>query len=87
MTRNKCCRNYARDLLYRFSEQMLNWPAGARASDGAWAPHWYNNVEKSTGFMPYQKKQFSLDKQAQRVVDECLPYYQTLFENRIKPAA
>lgn len=29
---------------------MLHWPAGARASDGVWAPHWYASVRASTGF-------------------------------------
>lgn len=33
-----------------FLEQMLHWPAGRRASDGVWAPHWYAAVEASTGF-------------------------------------
>jgi len=35
-----------------FSEQMLHWPAGARESDGVWAPHWYAAVERTTGFEP-----------------------------------
>jgi len=35
-----------------FSEAMLAWPAGRRASDGVWAPHWYHAVEASTGFGP-----------------------------------
>ena len=29
---------------------MTQWPAGTRASDGVWAPHWYGVVEASTGF-------------------------------------
>lgn len=29
---------------------MLNWPAGPRPEDGAWAPHWYDAVWRSTGF-------------------------------------
>jgi hypothetical protein len=33
-----------------FSTDMLAWPAGPRASDGVWAPHWYASVESSTGF-------------------------------------
>lgn len=32
-----------------FDEAMLSWPAGPRPYDGAWAPHWYNAVHKSTG--------------------------------------
>jgi hypothetical protein len=35
-----------------FSAAMLSWPAGPRASDGCWAPHWYGAVEASTGFGP-----------------------------------
>ncbi|MFN2329115.1 MAG: HAD family hydrolase [Chromatocurvus sp.] len=33
-----------------FRDEMLHWPAGPRASDGVWAPHWYASVEASTGF-------------------------------------
>ena len=33
-----------------FSDRMLNWPAGKRASDGVWAPAWYDVVERSTCF-------------------------------------
>ena len=33
-----------------FDQGMLAWPAGARASDGAWAAHWYAAVDDSTGF-------------------------------------
>jgi hypothetical protein len=35
-----------------FAPAMLYWPAGARDSDGAWAPHWYASVWASTGFAP-----------------------------------
>lgn len=35
-----------------FTEQMLHWPVGRRATDGAWAPAWYDAVERSTGFAP-----------------------------------
>ena len=33
-----------------FVSAMLAWPAGRRATDGAWAPAWYDAVERSTGF-------------------------------------
>ena len=33
-----------------FSDRMLSWPPGRRASDGVWAPAWYDAVERSTGF-------------------------------------
>lgn len=64
-----------------FDEKMLRWPAGQRDSDGA--PHWYQNVEKSTGFAPYQEKKISLTDNEQRVVDECLPFYDDLLEHKV----
>ncbi|WP_291072319.1 HAD family hydrolase [Hyphomonas sp.] len=33
-----------------FDPAMLSWPSGPRAEDGAWAPHWYDALWKSTGF-------------------------------------
>ena len=33
-----------------FTDKMLQWPPGRRATDGVWAPAWYDAVERSTGF-------------------------------------
>jgi hypothetical protein len=33
-----------------FQQSMLTWPAGPKPYDGVWAPHWYANVHRSTGF-------------------------------------
>ncbi|QYK41921.1 MAG: HAD family hydrolase [Paracoccaceae bacterium] len=33
-----------------FTWNMLSWPAGPKPYDGAWAPHWYGAVHRSTGF-------------------------------------
>lgn len=35
-----------------WTPRMLQWAPGRRATDGAWAPHWYASVEASTGFGP-----------------------------------
>src|SRR5215469_15093828 len=35
-----------------FDPAMLSWPAGPRPTDGVWAPHWYDSVWRSTGFVP-----------------------------------
>ena len=66
-----------------FDPAMLAWPAGTRDSDGAWAPHWYQNVEKSTGFAPYIKRRLFLSKEQQSVVDECLDDYLALAEHQL----
>jgi hypothetical protein len=33
-----------------FDEAMLSWAPGRRASDGVWAPAWYQTLERSSGF-------------------------------------
>lgn len=66
-----------------FDEAMLAWPAGRRESDGAWAPHWYQNVEQSTGFAEWQPKQYTLTPAQQRVVDACLPDYLALAKYKL----
>src|SRR5690606_15786138 len=39
-----------------FDESMLAWEPGPRPEDGVWAPHWYDNVNNSTGFARYTPK-------------------------------
>jgi hypothetical protein len=69
-----------------FSDDMLSWPAGRRASDGAWAPHWYAAVERSTGFAPYRAFTRELSTSQQALVDECAPYYARLAKHRLAAA-
>lgn len=33
-----------------FEQRMAHWPPGPKAYDGVWAPHWYANVHRTTGF-------------------------------------
>ncbi|TMJ20065.1 MAG: sulfotransferase [Alphaproteobacteria bacterium] len=65
---------------------MLRWPAGRRASDGVWAPHWYQAVEASTGFGPPEPLPV-LESEAARLADRCRPYYERLVRHRLEPAA
>ena len=46
-SRAACSARSARACGIGFSESMLAWPKGRRASDGVWAPAWYEAVEKS----------------------------------------
>lgn len=62
-----------------FTEAMLSWPAGLHRDDGIWAPHWYQNVMKTTGFgAPKSASYPELDKELQGVADTCQPYYEQL---------
>jgi hypothetical protein len=61
-----------------FSERMLSWPAGPRASDGVWAPHWYDAVWKSTGFEPWRDKRVALPAELAAVAEACRGAYERL---------
>ncbi|MFO1272819.1 MAG: HAD family hydrolase [Rubrivivax sp.] len=61
-----------------FTERMLAWPAGPRASDGVWAPHWYAAVWASTGFEPPRERRVHLDGEAARAADACRAAYESL---------
>jgi hypothetical protein len=66
-----------------FQERMLRWEAGPRPTDGVWAPYWYANVERSTGFQPYRPKGAEVPKRLLGVLKECNPYYERLHEHRL----
>jgi sulfotransferase family protein len=63
-----------------FSEKMLAWPAGRRATDGAWAPVWYAAVERSTGFARPRGKAHpdALPAHLRHIADAARPHYERL---------
>ncbi len=69
-----------------FDPAMLTWPAGPKPEDGAWAPHWYHNVHKSTGFAPYKPKTEPFPERLRPLLDEARPLYERLYEYAIRAA-
>ncbi|MBT5077914.1 MAG: HAD family hydrolase [Candidatus Marinimicrobia bacterium] len=67
-----------------FMEEMLYWPSGPRESDGVWAKHWYQNVEASTGFNPYQKGKNESPHEYDEILNECMDAYNCLKQYSIK---
>jgi hypothetical protein len=71
-----------------FSERMLWWPPGRRASDGVWARHWYHRVEASTGFEPPDARRepavHALPPRLAAIEAACRPLYERLREHRLR---
>jgi hypothetical protein len=67
-----------------FTDAMLHWPAGPRASDGVWAKYWYDAVVASTGFAPYRPRAVALEGAALAAAEESRPYYERLHKVRVK---
>jgi len=61
-----------------FSPEMLNWPQGGIPQDGAWAPHWYGSVWKSTTFAGAEGPLPEVPTALRPVLDAALPYYDAL---------
>ncbi len=68
-----------------FSAKMLSWPKGRRASDGVWAPAWYDRVEQSTGFVPSTGARIkNLSPALAAIAEAAYPYYHKLARWKIK---
>jgi len=67
-----------------FTDRMLHWPPGPRASDGIWAPHWYAAVERSTGFAPYREQQPKLSDFQWDLADQCRAHYERIAKHRLQ---
>jgi hypothetical protein len=61
-----------------FDDRMLQWEAGPRPEDGAWAPHWYARVHRSTGFAAYRPKSEPFQEKLQPLLERCRPLYEEL---------
>jgi hypothetical protein len=64
---------------------MLHWPPGRRPTDGIWAKHWYDAVERSTTFEPYRPKNELVPDRLRGLLEQCLEIYDELHGQRIMP--
>lgn len=69
-----------------FDPAMLSWPSGGHPADGAWAPHWYGAVHRSTGFAGPEGALPKLeDARQSRLLDEAMPIYERLTALKLTP--
>ncbi|MGD1916898.1 MAG: HAD family hydrolase [Phycisphaerales bacterium] len=69
-----------------FTERMLAWEPGPRATDGVWARHWYGSVERSTGFGPYKRKDVEVPRRHLPLLRSCEALYDRLVAHALTPA-
>jgi hypothetical protein len=67
-----------------YTDKMLSWPPGPRATDGVWANHWYKEVLTTTSFGPYRPKFDPVPDELGDVFERCDIIYQELFEYRLR---
>ena len=68
-----------------FTPRMLAWPAGPRATDGIWAKHWYDRVERSTGFEPAAATELpNLRGRLAELDGRCRPLFEKLRAHRLR---
>jgi len=69
-----------------FDARMLAWPPGRRATDGVWAAHWYDAVERSTGFAPPRPLPALREASQARLEAAAQPFYDRLAAHALAPA-
>jgi hypothetical protein len=67
-----------------FTPRMLQWPPGPRASDGVWAPYWYDAVIRSTCFEPYRQRDRTVPPAHRAIIDAVMPSYEMMFTQRLR---
>jgi hypothetical protein len=68
-----------------FQRSMLQWPAGPKPYDGVWAPHWYENVHQSTGFVKQKTSSQPLPEHLEELYQRANHLYEKLLPFSLKP--
>ena len=69
----------------KFEPEMLRWTAGPKKYDGIWAPHWYANVHKTTGFERQTTSDRPLAKHLEPLHQKASGFYHKLLQHALKP--
>jgi hypothetical protein len=67
-----------------FEENMLQWKAGPKPYDGVWAPYWYDNVHRSTGFQKSATSTNELPDDTKELYERAKVHYEKLLPFSLK---
>lgn len=67
-----------------YEQRMAHWPAGPKPYDGVWAPHWYGNVHRSTGFQRKMTLSHPLPRHLEALYEEAKTFYEKLLPFSVK---
>ncbi len=68
-----------------FEQRMAHWPPGPKPYDGVWAPHWYANVHRTTGFQaPSDADDRALPRHLDTLYQEAICFYEKLLPFSLK---
>ncbi|XP_020553150.1 branched-chain-amino-acid aminotransferase-like protein 2 isoform X2 [Sesamum indicum] len=71
-------RGLCDDLGIPFQAAMLRWESGPKPFDGMWAPYWYKNTHKSTGFEPPRKYPSPFPSSLYNLLEQSSAFYNLL---------
>ena len=67
-----------------YEQRMAHWPQGPKPYDGVWAPYWYANVHRSTGFERQPTSSQPLPGHLEELYDEARTFYEKLLPFSLK---
>jgi hypothetical protein len=67
-----------------FQQRMVHWPPGPKPYDGVWAPYWYANVHRSTGFERQPTSSRPLPERLNKLYLQAKSFYEKLLPFSIK---
>lgn len=67
-----------------FTPRMLHWRPGPRASDGVWAPYWYEQLYRSTGFASPSEGEPVVPAEFRDLIEQVMPSFEALYARRLR---
>lgn len=83
MSPEKALRRLCEAIDIPFDFAMLSWEKGPRSEDGAWAPYWYQSVERSTGFSPPPKTSPTIPRFYNKLLQLCEKDFSELAQHKL----